>query len=572
MTSLNFRRLRVLAMAQDKQDSFKNWLKFMLAVVSSQAEFNVPDKKIVDKWFEKGRDFASDYNEKRYNLLRKYLYDHNDRYESYVNNMGMEIKDKILPAIQADDEISSDLLDLTNTIGGYFRNLSESPLNGIMKKSSILGDSNIGRAFTYDIEMSQDAAIKKAIKLASKILGKPVTEPRIDAAIKKKLKKKYAKNEKMLELIKEQTKAYTSINNIYKQHLANIVRASGKKYLPIEQVRSALKKKGVKKIGLPEGFVGMVDDNGSLYTIKGLKMAGCASGYPVEMNPEYDPDKDNTFVCSCDGNGTFAGSQRYYTENYKMKGRTHKYKLVEEADENIDEVREKWLKNLHRWTGDKKNVAALELEIVYNLATRIGSPAGKTDGKPTYGTSTWMKKHIHIDPSGKKALISYIGKKGQPQKHRLNAIEHPEHQLIIDRLKKLTKDKGPRDYVFTDNNGTRVGSSVVNAELKGYGSPATIHKLRHIKGSRLAKKVLAKSPFDNRKTPPKQSEVDKWVKKQIEKVGKQLGHQVTKADGTKKTQWSTSMQSYIRADIVKDFYKRINVHIPKFLEKLKTED
>lgn len=566
---LQLNRLKVLAMSKDLENSFKSYLKFLSSIVASQADLSIPDEKVVDKWIEQSMPFVENsVKQKRFNLLRKYMYDHNSRWEQYINNLGNEIKDSILPSLAYDSSIPTSYLDLLKYFGGYFRNLSESPLKNIMQKSNVLNDPNVSKIFTYDINTTQDQAIKKATRLAEKILGKGA-DPNIPAATKKELRKKYADNDKMLDLIKEQTKAYSEIKNIYKQHLSNIVRRSGKPYLPVEQVKKQLAKEGIVRHTIPKGFVGNVGDDGSLYTTEGLKIQGVPNG-SVRMNPDYDPKKDNTSVFLSDGDGTFKEEHGYYTVHYKDRGRKHKFETVEKVNEVIDKVREKWLKNLHRWTGDRANVASLMMEIMYNVSSRIGSEGAATDGKPTFGTSTWRVKHIKFD--GDRAIIKYTGKKGQPLRHVLDPNKFPEHRLIIDRLKKLVKNKKPNDRVFTDNNGKPVTAPMVNAQLKAYGCPATAHKLRHVKGTRMAKKLFAKSPFDKRKNPPKQAEVDKWVKTTVEKIGKQLGHQVTKADGTKKVQWSTSMNNYISPSVVKDFYNRIGVHIPKFLEKLKEED
>lgn len=537
-----------------------NFIKLLSVFVAYDNDLELADRKYIQDYIYKCNDFLKQYSDaKTVKLLLQYIVRdiRGDKWLEASEKMGNVVK-QTAEDIYNNSEVPNAYISILKDLGLYLRNQSEPAYKRIIKGISSLNDNNVNKMFIQKIDVKQDSQINQLKKIVKKLTGKE--DVKIDAATAKKVK---AKNE---DLYKEYLKLRRETLETYKKTLANIIRSSGKPYLEVNKVLKLLKQKGIEVHTIPRGFEGFVGDDGSLYTTAGKHITGVPLG-SVVMNPSYNPKTDNGYVFSSDGDGTFATSQRYYTDDYKQRARKVKYEKAQKFSGKLDTIRNKWLSALKRWTGDAISVAALMLEIAYRTSARIGG-RGMTAGKATYGLSTWQPRHLTIKPN--EITIKYQGKKGMNQKHIIKADDNIS-KLIIKHIKELVEDKDKKDFVFTDDKGRHVSAVVVNQYLKSLGSPVTVHKLRTAAGTSLMQTLLDNSKWKKKKEI-NDRELEKWVKEQAIQVGKKLGHQSTTPDGKTKIVGTTAINNYINPQVIKNFYDDLGKHYPRWLEKLKTED
>jgi hypothetical protein len=551
------RKYKAEAMGKELVKPFESYLKLLTVFIGNDIDSTV-DKNLIKEYLKDSKPFIEEYlNTKRQIKLLEDIKEGRNG-TGWSNSLGYladELKDTALPELQTDNDISNDQLNYLKDVILYFKKGSEPALNRIEKSvGRILKDPKLNKIFLYDVG-TQATPMKKLNSIVKKLTGKD--DYKIDAQTAKKVKQE---NE---ELYKEYLKTRREVLEISKKAIANIVRSSGKPYVDVDKMRKALKSKGILIHNIPDGFEGNIGDDGSLYTTTGLKLQGIPLG-SVHMNPQYDPNKDNSYVFWSDGDGTFKTQQRYYTLDYKKRGRAEKFEKVAKIADKLDSIRKKWLQPIINWKGDKKSVASLMLEIAYKYGARIGSASGMTDGKPTYGLSTWLGKHVKVEPN--RIIIKYPGKKGMIQKHIIKNTGDKYDKLLFNHLKELVDEKGSKDYIFTDERGRHVSAGDVNSLLKQYGSKVSVHKLRHLKANNMFDKELEKFAKKN----PSQKDLEQFVKETALKVGKELGHQSTKSDGSIAVSPMTSLNNYVNPDRLKQFFKQYNQRYPKWLEKLKT--
>jgi DNA topoisomerase IB len=199
-------------------------------------------------------------------------------------------------------------------------------------------------------------------------------------------------------------------------------------------------------------------------------------------------------------------------------------------------------------------------EIWHDVSPRIGGSSSET-----YGLSTLLVKQINFN-DGFVSII-YPGKDGVKQKHVLKA-DTPRRKTVIRELKNLCKGKAPSEYVFTVDD-EHISANKFREYLKQIGFKGNPHKIRTIRGTGLAKKIIQ----DENWAPPKNlsSNIDKkqkaaedWFKKKVAfKVAHQLGHK--KKDGSGDLLPMTSIKNYIDPSVPYDFFTGHKLRVPKWV-------
>ena len=177
--------------------------------------------------------------------------------------------------------------------------------------------------------------------------------------------------------------------------------------------------------------------------------------------------------------------------------------------------------------------------------------------------STLLLKQLKALPNGFE--FNYVGKKGTHQHHVIIGTT-PSNKRVIANIKNFIKGKKPTDLVFTDRGRKLTGASV-NGYLKSIGVPSgiTIHKFRHLAGTKLALSLLAKAPF-KKADAPTQTAVEKWLKEEMKIVGEQLHHRIGSGDNQKVT-GMTAISAYISPQILKGFFNDLGLRVPKWVPK-----
>ena len=453
----------------------------------------------------------------------------------------------------ADNQITAEQLAIIKDAALWLTTESDPALNRLEAKVSVTKDTGLTQYFVKDAD-SQAPYIKKIQQITKKLFGTP--------AVKLTVEQTQQFREKNPALYKEFLDARKNVNQLYKTELRNYIRRSGKPLADVSKVLTFLKNRGVYH-NIPTGFSGQIDEAGSLYTATGKRING-VPGANVTMNPKYDPKKDDTYVFTSSGFGV--QGQSYYTLDYQTKAQKQKFEKVRDFATKFDKIRKKWLSALTSGTTEIKRLAAI-LEILYETAARIGSIGNATAGQSTYSISTLLVKHVSIRNG--ILYINYQGKKGVKQRHIIKPTS-PQSKLVIKIVQGAIDGKKPSDYVFTSGVGRdSLLNPKVNAYFRSLGATVTVHKIRHMQGTKIAQEVLEKSPFGKTRKNFSQAEVETWYKKSMLDVGKRLSH-VTGVGSTEKTTPMTAIKNYIDPAMQAEFFANLGLRTPKFLPKLET--
>jgi hypothetical protein len=351
------------------------------------------------------------------------------------------------------------------------------------------------------------------------------------------------------------------LNNEVKRLVFRFVRSKGKLMVPIDAVSKYLDAQGILN-NLPRGFVGgQVDENMKFYTAEGRQLDKSPAGV-VRMNPKYDPALDNTYVLYAEGygkrsNGGDVGAGRIRTVTFLANNKNKRHAAVSQFIEDETTFRNKWVKDLDR-KGTKEQILAVMTELLYDTAARIGNKGNKSNGEPTYGLTTLMAKNVSI--SGNYLKFNYVGKKNAAQDAKYN-LTTAVGKKVKPIIQKLLADAEPNDLLFTFR-GRPIIRHAVNLYIHGLGIKMSAHGFRRLAGTKLAMELIAKNPFTRRSktTPVKESQVNKWIKDEMKKVGEVLHHR----NGENVT-GMTAIKSYIAPNVLADFYESLGLRVPDFV-------
>jgi hypothetical protein len=482
--------------------------------------------------------------------------------EDSLVSLGQELKVAI-PAMTKEFDIPRASLNMFRRFGAWYRVRAEKAYSALAKQVSVLGDTTLNSAFLNDTVPQKPT--KKALELLVKKIAKR-NDSKLTVEEAKALK---AKN---LGLYKEYLRLRQLMAASWKQELANLVRQSGKRFLPMASVEKYLKSKGLEHT-MPSGFTGYVDDQGKWYTTAGKLILNVPNGafFPtVRMNPQYDPKADDGYVFQSYKEDGSPGNH-IYTVDYRQQKDEHKFLNVEELKTKIKKIRAKWIPMYKSGVTTVSGVVASMLEISLIYSARIGTPGASTDGKATQGLSTLQVKNVYVQ-SNKDVVLRYKGKDGINHQHRILAGD-PNLKYIAANIIALIAGKKPSDWLWTipkkSGGFTRVGAGAVNKMFRalGAGNEVSVHKLRTLRGTVTFKKLMDmnEEKFFNPKKPltEKQANLNfDWLCKQ---VGSILGHIRTK-DGVQEATGNTAKKSYIDPAVQVEYWKKCNMRPPSYLE------
>lgn len=473
-----------------------------------------------------------------------------------------------LKAVASDKNVTFDEVALIKSLFSWHTSKNPTQLANIRKLVSRVKMPELLRnAFVKDAG-SQTEYVEKLQQIVKQLTGKPGTFiSMVDAP-------KY-RDEKP-DLWKAYLSAARNVNAVYKQELHNITAKTGT--LPIGEIRKQLEaKKIVHNLPAKELDKHLIDGEGRIYTEHGDRITGVpAAEAKIRVNPDYDKNKDNesgknnnwvfqTVLPTKNAKGV-NNTQYYYTENKKGVNKAHKFDVVQQMLKIEKKIVSGWRKDLK-----SKNMAvaipAAQCEITYLTACRIGGKDNENKKGKTFGLTTWTVGNVKR--RGESILFDYVGKDSVHQIHKIDP-KSPEEQRVIAVVKKLCEGK-PRAAELWAFDGTTYTAE----KLRSYFSHicpvegATPHKIRHLRGTRLAVQMLEplKEKLLKQKKPVTQSLVDKEFKDAMTKVGSLLGH-VRGVESEAKATWSTAVKSYIDPGTMIEFYESFEdagVRVPKFL-------
>lgn len=370
---------------------------------------------------------------------------------------------------------------------------------------------------------------------------------------------------------KEYLKLRASFNLVWKDELRALVNNSGKKAVSYQAARKQLSAAGIQNT-LSDTFVGLIDAAGGVYTTKGKRIPGLPGpGFTVRMNPDYNPVTDDVFVfttVSPEGKT----SQYVYTNDYRKKAVAEKFAKVDQLDQVIDDIRAKWFAAVKRGKNplDFKTQASVLLELLYQFSARIGSSGNRAGGKDTFGLSTILVRDVKI--TGTQMKISYLGKDAVRQIHVLDSATK-EGKILFGLIKPLLEGKAKTERVWIYKNGEKMmpmTGNLVNKLFLSLGAPekTTVHKIRHVRGTRLFKEIMEREGEDYFAGPQRtDAQALALIKELATQVGTLLGHVRGVGESDTPT-GDTALANYIDPAMQARFFDKFKVRYPKYLDKL----
>lgn len=480
--------------------------------------------------------------------------------EEAWQSLGQILK-RLVPEGKSDVQVPAADLELLKALGAYFRTDSEIAKAKLIKFASLTKNPWIVQKLTPKTGNQQTT--KSALEaLLKKLVGRKDTAMTLEEAPKVK-----AVNP---EGYKQYLALRKEFNQAWRDALVAFIRKSGKDKVPYKEAVDYLKLNGIDHM-MPEGFTGLIDDLGRLYTNKGVAIEGVPNAvtFPrVTMNPTYGKREGGDWVFMARRTDGSPGPY-FYTTDFKKGQAKLKFKKVADLSTKIDGMRKKWMSRVKTFDITKpETVAATVLEILYEFAARIGSLGNVAHGQSTYGVATLLVKHALIDPSG-NITLRYKGKDGVATKHKLLKSD-PYQRLVIANLHKLLTDKDNNERIFTyEKAGKRLPLTpvMVNQFFKACGAPegTTVHKIRTVTGTKIFTEMMEQ--VLEKKLPATEKEATALFTRLAEAVGKKLNHIRTTASGDTKVTGATALAAYVDVSVQLLYWSTVGFRIPKYLEK-----
>lgn len=362
------------------------------------------------------------------------------------------------------------------------------------------------------------------------------------------------------ELFKHYNQLRKNVNEAWKTFVRGFCRERGG-LAKVSELIPAMVKAGIT-VHPYDGYERLkVGENCALYTTAGKEIISVvAPDSKIKWNKAYDPKKDEGYVFMYK-TPMMADYRPGYTREGVRKRKRQTYAKVLKAIDNVPKQRPRWLKDLKSSDAHKKLLGSM-VELLYQLALRVGGMKNQTDGKATYGLTTLRVDHVKPTAAGGYTL-TYAGKKGIQQKHVI-VPDSPEAKAVCLVIAKCLRGKKKGDLLWTDARGERVSAGDLNSYLRRMGVSITAHKFRHVRGTELMQKLLSELKIPK---GANQGAVEKLVKATAIKVGSLLGH----VSGDKVTP-ATAIKSYIVPDVIARFFSERGMRVPQWVPKSRASD
>ena len=475
----------------------------------------------------------------------------------------MESIKNAMPSIRKNHEVDYEEIDLINTARLWHGNRAPAKIASIKKLINRLHlSSDIQRGFTEEIK-SQGPFIEILKETVKKLTGKE--------GLVIPMEKIPEYREKDPELWKVYLEASRAVNGIYKSALHNYITQVGSPQ-PIQKVREHLESLGIVHRLPNKAFTGMIDNEGRLYTNDGKLIKGVPSPESkIVQNKDYEHDAEGkssvfkTILPTKNAKGE-NNEAYYYTEEKLKENKQGKFDVIQRMLKVERKMVAAWRKDLVQNTDEDSKVLAAQCEITYLTAMRIGGAGNENKKGKTYGLTTLLVGNLK--KRGTSIALDYIGKDAVHQTHVISPGDRYEKE-VIRVLNILAEGKRRADLLF-ELDGVVFGASKLRTYFKKICpiAEATPHKIRHLRGTRLADEMLP--PLQAKllkKRNLSQAMVNEEFKNAVTKIGKILGH-VRGVKTEAKATWSTAVNAYIDPSVVLDFYAGfadMGIRVPKFL-------
>lgn len=480
-------------------------------------------------------------------------------------NAHMDDLRRAMPSIKADGSIFQIELDLLTWLRTWHTTKSptsrDNAYNNIRKALGQL--KALPRELMTALRTETVVPEKESIERLQKIVQQLTGRPNLFVSMKdtKRLR------EEKPELWAQYLEARKPLTLFFKQYLMNHVRdMNAGEPMDVHEVRKHFESNKLPHFLPPKEFKGKIGDTGALFTSHGKQLdKTIGPDVEVRMNPMYNPEldgqakvKNNYYAAltnpTVDRHGNNNTAYMYTLDQIKAN-KAARFELISHMIKNERKMMSAWRKDLRGRDWNRKVLAAM-CEIVYLTASRIGGKDNGTVDEETFGLSTLSVGNVKR--RGTSVILEYVGKKGVHQTHKISPTT-PEETQVVNVINTLMEGKRRADLLW-EYDGEVYTPAKVNKYFKqvtGIGD-ATIHKLRHVRGTGIALEILPKLAEDLRKKRNLSNKmVDDEFKAALTKVGKLLGH-VKGIDGGTKIEWSTAAKNYVDPEVLRDFYANFN--------------
>lgn len=429
---------------------------------------------------------------------------------------------------------------------------------------------------THNLE-SNSATVKALRRCVKKMIGEPKTFVPVDKVADARAD------------FPEEWKEYLALAKMVRDLSNSIIMdasrdARGK--LTIPKAKEILDSLGLP-CHLPKGFDGYIDENGALVTKSGrpIHTAGGQPVYRVDpsskviMNPNYKEGADgNQWVFKAvfpTVNAKGKNNEGYfYTDNHRKVSRVGKFDIIEQMLGLEKKMVRSWRQALIKKTLTDAKIYATQCELVYDTCARVGSIGNANRKGSTYGLTTIEARHVSFRGNG--CTIKYVGKDAVVQQHRITPATK-EMAAVIETLRVLREGKRPKDPLW-ELDGKLYSAAGLRAYFRTLCpiAGASPHKIRHLRGTRLALGLFEKAAdvLLGKATPPTEKQVHEVFQKALMEVGKILGHVRGVGTDQQKTTWTTAAKSYVDVGVMLQFYDQFadfNIRPPAFLSKMRDD-
>ena len=282
----------------------------------------------------------------------------------------------------------------------------------------------------------------------------------------------------------------------------------------------------------------------------------------------------------------------------------HKYSEIDMLVRKMDDMPDKWRKDLNSGPTTEKRRLAAVCELLYQTGYRVGSKAPSSGGQRTgsSGVGTIRIKHIvgvnrdseNVDflEDGKlegmqrllkkkslgSVLLKYLQKTRWPFIFYLNPAKHDgKDKKAMKSLVETISDgiegaNSPDDYVFPSRQGSGLGSARINRYIESLGLGITAHRMRGLKANRVF--VESTDKQESLLTSLDKEGTDKKFIDVVIEAAEALNHARSsksvvagqggrKILGNKTADWEETLKSYITPNSVRYFYQKTEHKIPR---------
>lgn len=268
-----------------------------------------------------------------------------------------------------------------------------------------------------------------------------------------------------------------------------------------------------------------------------------ADAKSIKYNPKWNATKTADTVWYAQSIDPSSGERGYHhTVGFMEKAQEDKWPNVQALEKALPKLRKKYTKDLNN-PDPKISTIALVLSLMDKGIFRLGN--SKSEQDDVRGLHNLLVENVKFLKNN-KLKFEYTGKNVKTETITLKVPPK-----IYALIRQKTKGRKPLDHLFAykyKNKVVAISAQAVNSYFKkDLGSPASVHKFRHIHSTNMAKEDLLNNP--KIKPSATMTKKKKYLQDTIKKIQTTLGH----------ANPSTTLNSYIDPAVIKQYKENMGL-------------